>query len=233
MEKTTVEKLSTANGIKVNIMSYNGRGGRAKVWTYKLFPLDQSGQAEEWAKRMTSTRRGYWYDIKTPKPVVDASSALGELIERLKVETEPLRVAYIEKSREWAVGEFGRNETFVAKYRAERNEWKARLGGSFSSEWGKVERAYARAARIVESGLDKYIAEVERDAELHYAASTEKLAHRVIDKGLDLVSLKVVTGHVARNIEVILSDASGARVRAFTILAWGAIVRPHYRYLIK
>jgi len=47
-----------------------------------------------------------------------------------------------------------------------------------------------------------------------------------------LSKLKVQTSHIDVNIDTTLTDGEKT-IKAFTILAEGAIQRPHYRYLIK
>jgi hypothetical protein len=58
------------------------------------------------------------------------------------------------------------------------------------------------------------------------------LAARVEAKELNIESIKVTSGFQNVNFECTITDGI-KKVRAFTIIAEGEIVRPHYRYLIK
>jgi hypothetical protein len=66
----------------------------------------------------------------------------------------------------------------------------------------------------------------------HYLNSIEKLAHRIKSYGLDECKLKLETTYIDQNISTLLTDGNKT-IKAFTILAWGQIQKPHYRYLIK
>jgi hypothetical protein len=73
---------------------------------------------------------------------------------------------------------------------------------------------------------------MEKIAIEHYEFSIEKLAERIIKKGLNQDNLKIVTSHIGVNIETTINDGNKT-VRAFTIIAEGEIQKPHYRYLVK
>ena len=77
-----------------------------------------------------------------------------------------------------------------------------------------------------------YIVECIDNAKKHYNQSIEKLALRIRKKELNESNLKCTTSHVDVNISTTISDGNKT-VRAWTIIAEGPIIRPHYRYLIK
>lgn len=172
------------------------------------------------------------------------STGVLALEEILKEQTQELRTQYIAKVQEWATNDFAiqtkRNEWTQEKWREvypqRRNVTKTVDGQrvivthvTISYEGLKdKEKAY----RITRKGLEKYLQEETESAERHYTNSIYKLAKRISEKGLNKDSLTVTTSAIKQNIETIITDGT-ITVRAFTVLAWGDIIRPHYRYLIK
>ena len=70
------------------------------------------------------------------------------------------------------------------------------------------------------------------NAKAHYENSIIKLAYRIVDTGLNQNNLQFTNSYVGVNIDTIISDGE-KQVKAQTICAWGAIQKPHYRYLVK
>lgn len=68
-------------------------------------------------------------------------------------------------------------------------------------------------------------------ANRHYSNSVCKLSERIMEKSLDINKMQVTTGRVGVNIDTVITDGTNT-VNAFTIIAEGPIVRPHYRYLV-
>jgi len=101
-----------------------------------------------------------------------------------------------------------------------------------SKESKRYFNAKETARRITQKGRENFLASEVKKAESRYLAATEKLAIRIEKKGLDLDKLKVESGRIGVNFEITISDHI-YMVRAFTIIASGAVQRPHYRYLIK
>lgn len=95
----------------------------------------------------------------------------------------------------------------------------------------RMRDAQAKASKIVKAGYEVFEKEEVEAAERHYVYSVMKLADRVMEKSFNLSKLEVVTGRVDVNIETTLSDGENT-IHAFTIIAEGPIVRPHYRYLV-
>lgn len=150
------------------------------------------------------------------------------LIGVLKKETESLKSQYVEMTKDWAKKSFERmiNSDFLYKHTSGKY-YKQRFGAT------KAEDAMInRCATIVNNGVDAYIAKAEKEAGEHYEFSIEKLAAKIESKALDQTKIAVKTAHVGVNIETVLTDGQKT-VKAFTIIAEGAIQRPHYRYLIK
>lgn len=149
------------------------------------------------------------------------------LIEILKVETQSLKEQYIEKTKEWAID----HHQYLVKL---SNEY---YSGDFIKKYGKnhyyeTQKLIHRMSSVIYSPVEAYIEKNVKLAELHYEGSILKLANRIEKKGLIVENITATTSHVGVNINTTLTDGI-KNVRAFTIVASGAIQRPHYRYLIK
>lgn len=81
-------------------------------------------------------------------------------------------------------------------------------------------------------GYALYMQKQNDAAEAHYENSIEKLAYRIMKKGLNTNNLKTTTSWIDQNINTTLTDGVKT-VRAWTIVASGIVQKPHYRYLIK
>lgn len=111
------------------------------------------------------------------------------------------------------------------------------LRGEYGTKkYSKWQNATYAAKEVVAKGEEAFIVKAAIEAERHYEYSISKLAARIVSKGIDLNTMEVST--ISRidttgNIETLITDANGLKVKAFTILAWGEVNAPHYRYLIK
>lgn len=165
--------------------------------------------------------------------VAEALSGSGALLALLKRETESLRVEFIERTREWATAQFAR---FVELAKTSPEYADYHDGSRMNYEGGKRYRQARErvesARRYVTYGESAFIEREVRAAESHYQASIEKLALRIEKKGLNKSALRVKSARLEMNFETTISDGEQS-VRAFTILAYGPIQRPHYRYLVK
>lgn len=171
------------------------------------------------------------------------------LIEILKKETETLKVQYLKMTEEWALNFY--------KVCEERKTWNEAKWCEFygltpemknpntSMQWLGFPKGFynSRQARVFDRdknsirqvtglGVEKYTQKEIKLAQLHYENSILKLADRIEKKNLNQDNLSVVTSHIGVNINTTLTDGVKS-VKAFTIIASGAIQRPHYRYLIK
>ena len=155
---------------------------------------------------------------------IKKNKAMNKLIDLLKKETETLKIQYLEMTEKWAVTEFETLRQFAKDYQDGKLGYK-----------GEVAKRYYRLAYyIVNSNgkVEQHIEKMVKNAIEHYDFSIEKLAARIEKKGLNVETLKTSTSHIGVNIETTLTDGEKT-VRAFTIIAEGAVQRPHYRYLIK
>jgi len=146
-----------------------------------------------------------------------------ELVKILKRETASLKDQYVEMTAKWARSEFANLRKWAVDYHA----------GKFG--YGEASNKYYRLPyEIVNPNgkVEDYVAKQVKSAIDHYEDSIAKLAARINAKGLDVDKIKATTSHIGVNIETTLTDGVKT-VRAFTIIAGGAVQRPHYRYLIK
>lgn len=242
---TKEEKVAMLKVLIYSAYSGFARGNRPKFTEH--FPVEQRAEAEGWGARMARQWRGR-FEIREPKPVVEDGSPRARLVALLTEQTQDLRREYVARTKEWAAGEYDRiikwlpgalalRERVEAEYSplrgAERSRYShEQLGRPYNSkEWYQHERRINAARDVERRGKAAFIKRAGEEAEAHYAASIEKLAARVEAKGLDQGRLSVKTAKVERNIETVLTDGVQT-VYARTILAWGPIVRPHYRYII-
>lgn len=146
-----------------------------------------------------------------------------QIIEILKTETQELKTQFIEKTAEWARNEFHELREWVDDYK----------NGKFG--FGEASKKYYRLPRVIlnaNANVDEYISQKINDAEKHYENSIIKLASRIAKKGLNIDKLTANTSRIGVNIETTLTDGEKT-VHAYTIVAWGEIQKPHYRYLIR
>lgn len=143
----------------------------------------------------------------------------------LRNETQTLKVQYISKTIEWATDEYNKLKEFANNYSK----------GVYGFKNGELEKKYYKLPYyIINSNGDvqNHIDKMVKIANDHYETSINKLADRILKKGLNQNNIKVETSHIGVNIETVLTDGIKT-VKAFTVLAWGEIQKPHYRYLIK
>lgn len=180
------------------------------------------------------------------------------LIKQLKEQTQDLKTLFIEKTKEFAAKEY---ESAVERTTWDEAQWCKFLGiepelrklnphaymsndvemlrfpkNFYNTKNAKVyRRERDKAFKINGTAFDEYISKRGEAAADHYEYSIEKLAYRIVKKGLDTttVTLKTESYIEKGNISTVLTDAAGKTVHAYTILAWGEINAPHYRYLIK
>ena len=98
--------------------------------------------------------------------------------------------------------------------------------------FGKIMRKLYQHQVFTCRTRDEYIAKQEKIALLHYNNSIIRLALRIEKKELNQAKLELVTSHIDVNISTTITDGDKT-VKAWTIIASGPIIRPHYRYLIK
>ena len=169
------------------------------------------------------------------------------LINKLTTLMQPLRDIYVAQCREWAKKDFNKALEMAAwSY----EKWKELYGVptgynervlqpdgtritkpaiTLSKQGHRLRQA---AAVTVSKGLDYSVVQAEKFANLHFENSTEKLASRILKKGLVEEGISITSSKIGVNIEAVITDGNKT-VRAWTIIAEGEIQKPHYRYLVK
>ena len=148
------------------------------------------------------------------------------LVQALRKETETMKIEYLKNISIWAVQEFNK----IVKL---QNDFYDKVIPRRTMEWVRVEKfLWNQGHKIIQGGVEKFIEKQTKEAEEHYENSILKLSAKIESKGLNLEKLEVKSGRVGINFETTLTDGEKV-VRAFTIIAEGEIVKPHYRYLIK
>jgi len=154
-----------------------------------------------------------------------------KLVQTLKTETNSLKLQFIDFTKEYATNEYNRLASMT--FDEVRERW-----GFFDVKWNRYTeskesfRIWNKIVKMEYGGIENYVTNEVKNAEEHYEISIHKLALRIEKKGLNINALKCTTSHVGRNIETTLTDGI-TKVRAFTIIAEGAIQKPHYSYLVK
>tara|TARA_B110000444_G_scaffold258104_1_gene298109 strand:- start:2652 stop:3572 length:921 start_codon:yes stop_codon:yes gene_type:complete len=130
------------------------------------------------------------------------------------------------------------------RFSDEYADWKKLRYNAWSqvksqSEFDKVRYADQYDLQKLVSNMRSYDLELEKckeeqkkNAISHFSYSLTKLSFRIMEHGLDWSNLKIESAHVRANLNCIITDGK-RKLEAFTILAYGPIVSPHYRFLIK
>ena len=158
------------------------------------------------------------------------------LVSDLKIATQELKADYIQKvidsaneMHNSAVEKLPNAQQVSSEaFKTWRADWKNNI---LRKEANEAEKIVSRLNSIASVPLEKYIATEVKYGELHYENSLLKLADRLISKGIS-ENFTIKSGYVGVNFEVVITHELG-QVKAWTIIACGEIVRPHYRYLVK
>ena len=171
------------------------------------------------------------------------------LISKLKDATVELKEEFILKTKEWAEGEYDRcfkmttysDIDWCHYFGIMPHIHNANSCGQFasfpkgfhnSSNARSLDNLKKKINGVLRGGKEESINRQVKAAETHYESSVEKLAYRIKEKGLDLSIISLHSTKLDLNFETTVTDGVKS-VREFTILAWGEINKPHYRYLIK
>lgn len=163
------------------------------------------------------------------------------LINNLTEKTQDLRNEFIAKTSIYAVESYAaafelismNHDQLMQRYGVTITRSIAGKDASYLTLSKAGGRAYDAARLILSKGFEAYKAKQIKMAEAHYTQSVAKLAARLISKGLnENEPFTIESGRVAQNIEIKISHA-GKTTKAWTIIAEGPCVRPHYRYLVK
>lgn len=171
------------------------------------------------------------------------------LIKNLTNQTQELKILYVEKIEEFAKTEFDSYEKMslwkevdwcnffgltprIIKVSGDNN-YPSFPKGFFNSSDSKTWRNLReKAYKIVRMGKEDFVKISKVNAIEHYENSIVKLADRIVKKGLNKDNITLKSSRIGVNFETIATDGIKT-VRCFTVLAWGEVQKPHYRYLIK
>jgi hypothetical protein len=172
------------------------------------------------------------------------------LIEQLTEQTQDLKEQFVNQTKEWAENNFA---TVAARLKWKDIDWCKYMGitpevknagtsmqfygfpkGFYNTKDARVlDRLKTEVSRLNSLGLEKYVAKEVKGAEDHYNDSVAKLAFRLNKKGVvDGSNFTITTARIGVNLEITIRHGSKV-TRAWTIIAFGEIQRPHYRYLVK
>lgn len=153
------------------------------------------------------------------------------LIDRLTAETQSLKIQYIEFITDFSKKEYIQYTTMTRDQLLKNyGDFDERENRYFATK--KSQQVFRFILKLKRMSMDEYVSQNVIDAIDHYTLSIQKLADRLSKKGLDINNLKMQTTHIGVNIETIITDGV-KKVKAQTILAYGDVQRPHYRYLVK
>ena len=164
------------------------------------------------------------------------SESYKEMIEDLKSQTTGLKDTYIERTKEYRSGEYDRilkkygNYTYddwVEKYPREYKWGAGRKTIDISPEGKKMR---GEVERMKKQGKPAYVQYYAKLAEIHYKDSIEALGKKITDAGFDVKNVKLKSSSIGVNFETEVTDGN-KYMRAYTIIAAGPIIAPHYRYL--
>ena len=145
------------------------------------------------------------------------------IIEQLKKETSEFKAMFIQKTIEWSTIRLQNNIDRKLAYRTIDHKRK-------DSAYYEEQKFYWKSPSWFFT--EEFITKSVEKAEQHYEESIEKLAYRIQQKDLNVSNLKVISVFLGVNLDLTITDGEKT-VTANTILAWGEINKPHYRYLVK
>lgn len=174
---------------------------------------------------------------------------MSNLIKTLTEETQELKSQYLEKTKNWAINFYN---LCIERNNFQEEDWckyfniEPRMANvGTSSQFLSFPKGFYNTKNsmvlnkmkneifsICNLGLEKYLEKEESNAILHYENSIEKLAFRIVKKGLNIENIKIKNNSIGVNINSEITDGL-ITVNAWTIIAEGQIQRPHYRYLVK
>lgn len=175
----------------------------------------------------------HFYDISE---LLDESVDV-DLVNKLMSQTEDFKNTYIENTKSWSIKSFEGISKMTEEGIINNRGVSTTFNGVTRMSHSKASYAYfKKISAIIYNGMDNYVSNKVKEAEMHYIQSIKKLAHKIKAKGLEISKVEVDSNYtkfaIDNSMEVVISDGT-MTVRAWTILAMGEINAPHYRYLIK
>lgn len=238
---------------RFNFTSTSGHKGSGKVTlkddgkisiTEVYFPRSVSYavkfQLKEYAKKIVELDfpSDMCFDFKSSETTVG-------LVNSLIQNTQDLKIAFLAKTKEWSIKMYERAQKFIntpleEHYKSYDIPYLFDARGVLKMDYTKntnnyyaFEKDKYQMQNIVAISLEKFVAKREKDAELHYLNSIQKLAMRLNNKGItEDVQYVIQNMSVGENFECLITSGD-VIVRAWTIIASGPVQQPHYRYLVK
>ena len=169
-----------------------------------------------------------------------------QVLRQLKDSTASYKKDFIEQVALWAKQEFKKLEelttsddiTLYKKFGVSYDLWQ---GGAIvdPKEYHRkniytMREKLAQSRKIVKAGYEEFEQKEILKGIAQFESAIEKLASRIVKKGINLDGGYCRSVRMDENLEITFLDKEGhTAVRAFTIIAWGSVQRPHYRYLVK
>jgi len=169
------------------------------------------------------------------------------LIEKLREATTRLKEVYINKTIEWAEKRFAlattrknwTDEKWLIEFEVEYEIIKRHSYTWYSAKnqrsenYKRMQRGKTEDEIVLKKGKKGYIDECVDLAKRHYEESLIKLSDRLNAKGIkDETNFTIKQGRLSDNFEIEI-EHNGVITRAWTIIAYGPVQCPHYRYLVK
>jgi hypothetical protein len=173
------------------------------------------------------------------KKIYPEGIAEDSITEILLEQTSILKEEYIARTKEYADVTFRKCKAISEMSREELIKKYPRTIINFKKEQETVLSKIGldvlnSSLAIVKEGIEKYKANKVYHAEVHYYGSIRRLVERLSSKGIIQASdFKIETARVCINIETLIRHNDGKTTRAWTIVASGEIIAPHFRYLVK
>ena len=237
---TSSEKHTTTITIKIQIIMATSTASQTNTLNRKIEKNEKMIRFHEAKIRSNENDRlafrlekieGYKRENKYYNEVItriesDVKNSKG-LVSLLMEQLQDLKISYIQKTVEWAKGEAKRNIERRDDFKKNSRELHAKNRNEY---WETEKWVYQTPAWKFDPIL--FAEKAGPMAAEHFDFSIQKLAMRVLKKGLDEKLVTVSNSSVGVNISATITDGTQT-VNAFTIVAHGPIQRPHYRFLTK
>lgn len=177
--------------------------------------------------------------IPAIKKIYPEGIAKDSITEILLEQTSILKEEYIARTKEYANATFGKCKKITEMSREELVKIYPKSVINLKKETVLILSktgldALNSSLVVVREGIEKYKANKVYNAEVHYYGSIRRLVDRLSSKGIIQASdFKIETARVGINIETLIRHNDGKTTRAWTIVASGDIIAPHFRYLVK
>lgn len=183
------------------------------------------------------------------------------IVAKLTTETAQFRVDYMHQIAEWSITEKQRIDELANWYNSFRPIYPTLipekstyvLGGitrtlnttrrDFSNmteeqkndfiKWENMQKwMWSTGYKVMAMSQQEFTKRELKKADAWFTSSIEKLAFKIVAKGLNVDAMQMSSTYVSRDLCTIITDGD-KKVKAQTIFACGEINKPHFRYLVK